>query len=116
MMAISSAWLTKCDHEIIKARQVVQCTRESSFRLLLLKYSHLSISLSLMFIPVTDPVSLCEQFSCKHVCICLKRDKEAEPPTIRTVASVACIGSYCYPFFSFFFLPACWVKFFFQGI
>ena len=82
--------------------------------LLLLKYDHLSISLSLMFIskqdnfldphivPVTDPVSLCEQFNCKHVCICLKRDKEA-------VASVAYIGSYysCKTYlFLFFLLPA----------
>ena len=36
-------------------------------------------------IPVTAPVSLCEQFSCKHVCIYLKRGKEAEPSTTRTV-------------------------------
>ncbi len=38
-------------------------------------------------VPVTAPVSLCEQFNCRHVCIYLKRDKGAEPPT-RTVASV----------------------------
>ena len=37
---------------------------------------------------MTAPVSLYEQFSCKHVCIYLKRDKEVEPPTTRTVASV----------------------------
>ena len=85
-----------------------------SVRLLLLKYDHLSIS---HVYSVTDPVSLCEQFSYKHVCICLKRDKEVEPPTTRTVASVALYYySFLSSFFFFFFPPACRVSFFFQGI
>ena len=81
---------------------MVRCTWESSFGSLLLKYdpklegetiSHVYISKQENFldphsVPVTAPVSLCEQFSCKHVCIYLKRGKEAEPSTTRTVASV----------------------------
>ena len=103
-MATSSAWVSvtiKCDHEVIKARQVVQCTWESSFGSLLLKYdklegetiSHVYISKQENFldpnsVPVTAPVSLCEQFSCNYVCIYLKRDEEVEPPTTQRVASV----------------------------
>ena len=99
-----AAWISvtvKSCQEFITARQVVQCSWDSSFGSLLAKIdpkleretvSHIHISKQENFldphnVPVTAPVSLCEQFNCRHVCIYLKRDTEAQPPT-RTVASV----------------------------
>ena len=103
-MASSFAWVSvtvKWRHEVVTARQVVQTPWESSFASLLPKIdpkleeetiSHVHISKKENFldphvVPVTAPVSLCEQFGCMHVCIFLKRDKEVSLPT-RTVASV----------------------------
>ncbi len=101
-----AAWISvtvKSCQEFITARQVVQCSWDSSFGSLLAKIdpkleretvSHIHISKQENFldphnVPVTAPVSLCEQFNCRHVCIYLKRDTEAQPLT-RTVAS-ACL-------------------------
>ena len=104
-MAVSSAWLSvlvKRAETVIKPREILQCSWTDSFASLLLKYgsdlqseriSHVVIALNEKFVdpchrvPADAPLSLCDQFSCRNVCVYLETTNVSLTAE-RTIASV----------------------------